>query len=184
MVLLPLHAGVLFDGVSAGSMIAVEPITLRNALIYKAARLRALRDTPSAFGSTYAKESLLTDDDWVVRADNWNGETSILFLAMDGSDAVGIAGCYLDHEDVARAHLVSMWVAPAHRRIGAGQLLVNEVIRWAHLRMVRTLQLMVTSGNGPAILFYQRLGFTMTGRTEPYPNDPALIEYEMSRRLS
>jgi len=29
--------------------------------------------------------------------------------------------------------------------------------------------------------FYERLGFIRTGRTEPYPNDPALIEYEMSR---
>jgi hypothetical protein len=24
----------------------------------------------------------------------------------------------------------------------------------------------------------------MTGRTEPYPNDPALIEYEMSTQLT
>jgi ribosomal protein S18 acetylase RimI-like enzyme len=40
------------------------------------------------------------------------------------------------------------------------------------------------SNNEPAILFYQRLGFARTGRTEPYPNDPALIEYEMSRAIS
>jgi len=31
------------------------------------------------------------------------------------------------------------------------------------------LQLMVTSNNEPANRFYQRLGFTETGRTEPYP---------------
>ena len=31
------------------------------------------------------------------------------------------------------------------------------------------LQLMVTSINLAAISFYQRLGFTKTGRTEPYP---------------
>jgi ribosomal protein S18 acetylase RimI-like enzyme len=40
---------------------------------------------------------------------------------------------------------------------------------------------MVTSINEPAIRFYERLGFARTGRTEPYPNDQAVIEYEMAR---
>jgi ribosomal protein S18 acetylase RimI-like enzyme len=43
---------------------------------------------------------------------------------------------------------------------------------------------MVTSCNQDAVEFYMRIGFSMTGRTEPYPNDPALVEYEMSRQLS
>jgi ribosomal protein S18 acetylase RimI-like enzyme len=42
---------------------------------------------------------------------------------------------------------------------------------------------MVTSNNEPAIRFYERLGFTRTGRTEPYPNDPGVIEYEMLRPI-
>ena len=102
---------------------------------------------------------------------------------MDGDTACGIAGSFLDQDDATRAHLVSIWTAPTHRRRGIGRLLVNEVLEWARLRRARTLQLMVTSNNEPAILFYQRLGFTLTGRTESYPNDPALIEYEMSRPI-
>ena len=43
--------------------------------------------------------------------------------------------------------------------------------------------LMVTSNNEAALRFYEQLGFNRTGRTEPYPNDPALIEYEMSRQI-
>jgi len=42
------------------------------------------------------------------------------------------------------------------------------------------LLLMVTSNNEPAMRFYEKLGFTRTGRTEPYSNDPAVFEYEMS----
>jgi ribosomal protein S18 acetylase RimI-like enzyme len=164
-------------------MIALKPITPQNASIFKAARLRALQDTPSAFGSTYAKESQLTDADWVTRATNWNGERSILYLAMEEGEVIGIAGSYLDHDDVTRAHLISMWTAPTHRQQGIGRLLVSEIIAWASQRKALTLQLMVTSINEPAISFYQRLGFTLTGRTEPYPNDPALIEYEMSRQI-
>jgi ribosomal protein S18 acetylase RimI-like enzyme len=164
-------------------MITLEPITPQNASIFKAARLRALQDTPSAFGSTYAKESLLTDADWITRAGNWNGERSILYLAMDAGEAIGIAGSYLDQDDATRAHLISMWTAPTHRQQGIGRLLVDEILSWAHLRGAQTMQLMVTSRNESAIAFYQRLGFTFTGRTEPYPNDPALIEYEMSMQI-
>jgi ribosomal protein S18 acetylase RimI-like enzyme len=164
-------------------MIALEPITSQNALIFKAARLRALQDTPTAFGATYARESQLTDADWLERARKWNGETSILYLAMDEEIACGIAGCHLDHGDATRASLISMWTAPTHRQRGVGRLLVSEILNWAYLRNARTLQLMVTSSNEPAIAFYQRLGFTLTGHTEPYPNDPALIEYQMSRSL-
>jgi ribosomal protein S18 acetylase RimI-like enzyme len=39
--------------------------------------------------------------------------------------------------------------------------------------------LMVTDVNTGAIGFYERLGFRKTGKTKPYPNDPAMIEYEM-----
>jgi ribosomal protein S18 acetylase RimI-like enzyme len=40
---------------------------------------------------------------------------------------------------------------------------VNEIIDWARLRKAHTLQLMVSSSNEPAILFYQRLRFALTG---------------------
>jgi ribosomal protein S18 acetylase RimI-like enzyme len=149
----------------------------------KDVRLRALQDTPSAFGSTYAKESQLTDADWVERAAQWSGERAAGYLAVDAPIPCGIAAVYLGQDDGTRAHLVSMWVAPAHRRLGIGRLLVDAVLAWARRRNARTLQLMVTCNNDPAIRFYQRLGFTMTGQTEPYPNDPALIEYEMSRSI-
>jgi len=95
----------------------------------------------------------------------------------------GIAGGLLDTvdpTDAVRAHLVSMWTASTHRQRGVGRLLVDAVAAWARLRGVNTLLLSVVSTNEAAISFYLRLGFTMTGKTEPYPNDPALIEYEMA----
>lgn len=42
----------------------------------------------------------------------------------------------------------------------------------------------VTSTNHPAMRFYESLAFTFTGHTEPYPNDPALMECERSRPIS
>lgn len=164
-------------------MIAIEPITPLNTFLFKAVRLRALLDAPHAFGSTYAKESQLTDSDWIKRVERWNGESGAGFLAMDGDTACGIAGSFLDQNDPTRAQLISMWTAPTHRHRGIGRLLVKGVLNWAGSRSARILQLMVTSNNETAIRFYERLGFTRTGRTEPYPNDPAVIEYEMSRPI-
>lgn len=164
-------------------MIAIEPITFERIAAFKAIRLRALQDTPSAFGSTYERECRLTDEDWKNRVIRWSGDSGIGFLAFDEGAACGLAGSFLDPDDPSRAQLISMWTAPSHRQRGVGRMLVNEVAAWAHGRGARVLQLLVTSTNSPAILFYQRLGFVPTGRTEPYPNDPALVEYEMTRSL-
>jgi len=89
-------------------MIVIEPVTLANMTIFKAVRLRALQDTPTAFGSTYAQESQLTDADWINRVARWNGEKGIGFLAMDGGEACGIAGSFLREGDSTLAQLVSM----------------------------------------------------------------------------
>lgn len=161
----------------------LEPITPENALIYKAVRLRALQDSPSAFGSTHAKESKLSDEDWIQRTRNWNGDKSIVYLAMDAGEPCGLAGGFLEEQDPDKIHLVSMWIAPTHRRRGLGHTLINAIRSWAISRNAHTLQLMVTSNNHAAIEFYKHIGFSMTGRTEPYPNDPALIEFEMAQSL-
>lgn len=162
----------------------IEPITMKNVVLFKSVRLRALQEAPYAFGSTYAKEAEFDDAEWVRRAERWNGERGIGFLAMDGSDGCGIAGAFLDSNDATQAQLVSMWTAPTYRQQGVGRMLVNEVLAWARLRSARTLLLMVTSNNEAAMRFYEKLGFTRTGRSEPYPNDPDVIEYEMSRAVS
>lgn len=162
-------------------MIAIEPITIQNAEAFKETRLRALQDTPSAFSSTYARESQFSDADWKARIERWNGEKGIGLLAMDGASACGIAGSLLDEKDESRAQLVSMWTTPTLRCRGVGRLLVEGVLSWASRRGVHVLTLMVTSNNNAAMSFYERLEFERTGKTSPYPNDSAVVEYEMSR---
>lgn len=164
-------------------MITLDPITAQNVTLFREVRLRALRDTPQAFGSRYEHEAQLTEADWLERALRWNGEKGIGLLAMDGSAGCGIAGSFLEGDDATQARLISMWTAPTHRQRGVGRLLVEEIAAWASRRGAHLLLLTVVSSNEAAMLFYQRLGFSRTGRTEPYPNDPALIEYEMSRPI-
>jgi len=165
-------------------MPVLEQINTNNVLAFKTTRLWALKDSPGAFGSTYAREAVFSDADWQTRAAKMNGETRIGYLAMDNGAPCGIAAGFLDEHDPTRAHLVSMWVAPACRRSGTGGLLVAAVQAWARARGVHELRLMVTSSNQGAIAFYERQGFSLTGNIEPYPNDPSLIEYEMSLLIS
>src|SRR5437870_2271149 len=105
------------------------------------------------------------------------------FLAMDRDIVCGIAGSFLDEHDPTRRYLIPMVLAPTPSPRGVGRLLVKEVLNWARSRNARILQLTVASHNEPAICFCQRLGFARTGRTEPHPNDPAVIEYEISRAV-
>jgi ribosomal protein S18 acetylase RimI-like enzyme len=164
-------------------MIAIAPIHPGNVSTFKDVRLRALLDTPSAFGSTYERERELSDAEWMGRAMRWNGERGIGFLAIDDGIGCGIVGSILDEDDATVATLVSMWTAPTHRRQGIARRLVDAVMAWARSRKVTVMRLMVTSGNAAAISFYEQLGFACTGRSEPYPNDASLVELEMLRRL-
>jgi len=161
----------------------LERITTENVAAFKTMRLCSLEDSPSAFGSTYAREAAFSDSEWVTRAANMNGERKIGYLAMNNGAGCGIAAGFLHEQDSTKAQLVSMWVAPAYRRTGLGRMLVAAIKEWALSRGVRTLLLMVTNCNVGAIVFYKRIGFSMTGRTEPYPNDPTLTEYEMAASI-
>jgi ribosomal protein S18 acetylase RimI-like enzyme len=159
--------------------IVVERVEPRHAILYKDTRLRALQDSPWAYGSTYARESQFPEEEWLRRSSHGSGAGPALFLAFDGPNPCGMAGIVPDTVDFARASVVSVWTAPSHRRRGVACRLFRELAAWAHARGIATLYLTATSDNAVAIACYQRMGFRLTGRTEPYPNDPARLESEM-----
>jgi ribosomal protein S18 acetylase RimI-like enzyme len=165
-------------------MIVIEQVSPRLVNEFKAVRLRALADTPTAFGSSFAKESQLTDADWLKRSTTWSSDKSATWIALDEGTPCGIIAGKFDDEIAQRAHVLSMWVAPTHRRTGLATTLLDRVQAWAAASGANELRLMVTSKNDPAIHLYQKYGFTRTGYTEPYPNDPALLEYEMLKHLA
>jgi ribosomal protein S18 acetylase RimI-like enzyme len=165
-------------------MIRIAQISPASLHAFRDTRLRALQDTPTAFGSTYARESQLTDADWQRRIALWNSERSISYLAWDDDKPCGIVAGMIHPDDSIKADLLSMWVAPTHRRRGVGRMLVDGVLAWARSRHVQSMRLCVTCNNVSAIQFYERLGFAQTGNTEPYPNDPALVEFEMIRMMA
>lgn len=161
-------------------MIVIKRISPETALVFKDVRLRALRDSPTSFSSTYAKESQLPDEEWVKRAARWGSDgRDAIFLAFEDEASCGIVGSQGEAENPQVAHVISMWVDPEFRRAGVGRALIDTVVEWNRSLGVRVVKLMVTSVSQGAMRFYEEMGFRMTGVTGPYPNDPAIIEFEM-----
>ena len=124
-------------------------------------RLRALRDSPSAFGSTYTREAGFDETHWRTRLET---DSSVSVLAeLDGAP-VGMAGGFPDLPGLL--HVVAMWVDPAARGRGIGPALLRAVEHWAHERGLG-LHLDVNTANATARRSYERYGFRATGETRP-----------------
>jgi RimJ/RimL family protein N-acetyltransferase len=159
----------------------IRRVSTDDVEVYRDIRLRALRDAPSAFASSYDAEAARSQDDWADRvAAASNGDERATFLAFDGGVCVGLAGC--GHDDLgADRQLVSMWVAPSHRGTGVAGELVDAVLGWAADMGARRVGLWVTRDNDRAKRFYERAGFTPTGDVQPLPSDPCKDEIRMIR---
>jgi GNAT superfamily N-acetyltransferase len=139
----------------------VEVIGVADWPAWRDIRLRALRDSPEAFGSTYAREVAFADSDWRRRLED---PTSVSVLALDGPRPVGMGGGFQDLP--GWLHVIAMWVEPGARGQGIAHGLLRVIQRWADDRGLR-LHLDVSTGNPGARRVYERYGFTVTGETRP-----------------
>jgi ribosomal-protein-alanine N-acetyltransferase len=63
-------------------------------------------------------------------------------------------------------------VAPAYRRRGLGDALVEDAVRRGRERGLSFLALEVRAGNGPALRLYEKHGFRTVGRRKNYYEKP------------
>ena len=124
-------------------------------------RLRALQDSPAAFGSTYARERDYTPDEW---REHLNEPDEVAVVVETATGPAGLAGGYPDRPGLL--HVVAMWVDPAARGQGIAHLLLDAIDGWARERGLR-LHLDVATGNAVARRSYERYGFVATGETRP-----------------
>ncbi len=157
-------------------MIRIRPLTEGDWALLRDVRLAALRDAPSAFGSTHAHEAAFDASTWRERAARPGR-----FVAVDGDEPVGLAaGLAFDELPADERHLVSMWVAPRARGQGVGGLLVSAVVSWARSEGAARLSLCVVVDNQPARAVYSRAGFVPTGDIRPVlPGEPNRLEERM-----
>lgn len=158
----------------------IRPIAPSEGMQLRGIRLRALTDSPDAFGSTVARETGFAPAEWDERAAKGaRGEERVTFVAEAGGRWVGLVGGYFEPGRPREPDLVSMWVEPGQRRTGVARQLVDAVVEWAISRGATAARLWVTQGNVPAITLYERCGFVLTGESAPSPSNPSLRELEM-----
>jgi ribosomal protein S18 acetylase RimI-like enzyme len=162
-----------------GNVIFVRRIGRDEWPAYRDVRLRALHESPDAFGSTFEIESVRPDHIWAARVSeaSCSGDDAP-FFAVDEGKVFGLAWCKLDPNDPGLANIFQMWVAPELRGRGAGRELLRAVFAWAKDKGVRRVRLGVTVGNSPAYLLYARLGFVPVGEPEPLrAGTPLMVQY-------
>jgi ribosomal protein S18 acetylase RimI-like enzyme len=144
---------------------------------WRAIRLSALAEAPYAFSSTLA--------DWTGAPDSeqrWRDRlTAVPFnlLAFADTQPIGMASA-TDLSD-GEVELISMWVAPAARGIGAGDALVAGIADWATRQGALRLVLHVRPDNLRAVALYSRNGFTGTDMSARSGDGPA--EMQMVKAL-
>lgn len=134
---------------------------------YRPVRLAALADAPYAFGSTLAREEAFDEAAWRQRL----APPSLAVVAFLDGAPLGVSGAFLPDPD-GPPMLVALWVSPALRGRGAGDLLVADVLAWAGERGHSQVVLRVADGNDAARKLFLRNGFVPTGQREPLESDP------------
>lgn len=138
--------------------------------LWRGIRLRALADSPEAFGSTLARERAFTEAEWRRRT------SGLAVLALVDGAPVALGGGY--GEAPGPLHVIAMWVDPAHRGRGLGALVLDEVVASARAEG-RGLVLDVVRDNAVARRAYRSRGFRPTGETSPLRPGSAVLTERM-----
>jgi GNAT superfamily N-acetyltransferase len=121
---------------------------------WREVRLRALQDTPGAFGSTYEREHEFTPAEWRDRL----ADGTAVIVEEDGSVLSMGAGF---EDEPGTTMVVAMWTEPSARGQGAGTMVLDAVVREARARG-RVPHLWVVP-DSPAQRLYGRAGFVTDG---------------------
>ena len=144
-------------------------------------RLRALAESPDAFGTTVAEWEGRPPGDWRERLEDPAAAT---FLAVSGNRDRGIVACRRYDDGGADAGLFGMWVEPDSRARGIGGALVDAVVAWARDHGFPGILLDVADTNPPAIRLYESRGFSRTGVTGSLPPPREhILEHQRGLRL-
>jgi GNAT superfamily N-acetyltransferase len=146
--------------------VRIRRVRPADAELLRETRLRALADSPDAFGQTLeaAQEQPLSEWQTAARQSS-TGDRRAWFIAERLPDEGGspqVVGVVLGRRRPPDELMVfSMWVHPDERRHGVGRALIDAVEDWAVGWGATSTVLWVFATNEPAMLFYVRLGFRL-----------------------
>lgn len=145
----------------------LRPLVPADAAAMHALRLRGLRETPEAFGSTYAEEAAFTVEFVAQRlAPPAGGARKVTLGAFEDGLLVGLVVCMQLARPKTRhtAEVAAMYVAPEARRRGVGRALLDRVVAEARTwDGVDRLTLTVVERCAASRRLYRACGFAAFG---------------------
>jgi GNAT superfamily N-acetyltransferase len=150
------------SGKGEAGTVRVRRIHSNEAALLRALRLRALAESPEAFGETMAEAEARDEAEYAARARAGSrGDRRAWFVAelSGGREPVGLA--LGRRRPPADCMIFSVWVADEARGRGIGRALVHAIVDWARAWGAETIVLWVFRANVGAIAFYERLGFVL-----------------------
>ncbi len=135
---------------------------------YRTLRLRALREHPEAFTSSYEEELSAPYDNHIGRFRRDPGRPhNVMFGASRDGKLVGMVGfeALTRQKERHKGHIFAMYVVVEAAGRGVGRALLEAAIQ--HARAVPELEILnlsVTGGNRAAITLYEGCGFRRYGR--------------------
>lgn len=139
-------------------MISVRRIQIGEGDLFKRMRLTSLRESPSAFASTYESALNRSYESWSDQADSSaQGSDRSTFIAFSGDSPIGIAALYRDKERMDVGEVLQVWVSPEYRSKGVAIDIMDAVFRWAGENGFRMVLATVAKGNERAMRFYRKL---------------------------
>ena len=138
----------------------IRRLTPADALLFRALRLRALREHPDAFTSSYEE-----DGGQPVEAAAARLAAHAFWGAYQGAELYGFVGleCEARAKNRHKAAVVGMYVAPELCGRGVGRALLQALLDHARAQGLQSLVLTVTEDNGHAQRLYQGAGFRSFG---------------------
>jgi ribosomal protein S18 acetylase RimI-like enzyme len=163
-------------------VIEVSRLSPQDWRLWRGMRLTALAEAPHAFTSRLTDWQGENDleERWRARLDIPGSHNVI--AAVDGQPAGMASGVPTDAPAVVE--LISMWVAPAARGHGVGDVLIEHVAGWARRAGATVLRLEVAPDNPAALALYRRNGFEDTGEAVRGTAAGARCERVMAKWLS
>lgn len=150
---------------------------------YRTLRLKALKDAPDAFGTTYEESVGRPEQYWISRLHDLSPETDLPLRADCEGRPAGLAWGQIDPSQPDTAQVFQMWIAPEFRGRGIGRLLLEEIIEWARSLEVGFVKLGVIIGNTAATELYGSAGFEPVGEPVPIRPNRDLLVQDMQLQL-
>lgn len=158
-------------------MVSIKAVTSENWQSLKELRLKAVADSPEAFGDSIETVSSKSDEYWKDGIANSN-----VFVTEENGVWIGMIVFKQDDDGVWAVK--SLWVDPNYRNQGIGKLIMQKAINAAKSTGVKLIELGVNVESKPAINLYESLGFVIVRKIDDKKMGDGSIGSLYTMRLS